>query len=299
MRILLPVDGSPFSRAAVGFVASRATLIGADPQVELLNVQPPLPSRAARALGGGVVRAYHAAESRRVLKPALAALRKAGLGPATRALVGHASETIAAVADKDEVDLIVMGSHGHGALASLILGSCTAGVLARTRKPVLLLRAGRHRDDDALDVGIALDGSRYGKAAARYVVRHRDLFGAAARFTLINVVPDFAGAVMPDMTGLPLPAFGEQELRVMRKRAFEHAVAPVRALLAKNGIDAGEMELIGNPGDAIAGYAGKAKLDLIVMGSHGLGAFRRAVLGSVATRVAAHCRTPLLLIRAA
>jgi nucleotide-binding universal stress UspA family protein len=104
---------------------------------------------------------------------------------------------------------------------------------------------------------------------------------------------------MPDMTGLALPAFSEEDLRIMRKRAFEHAVAPVRTLLAKNGIAAAESALTGNPGEAIADYARKAKLDLIVMGSHGLGAFKRVLLGSVATRVAAHCRTPLLLIREA
>jgi nucleotide-binding universal stress UspA family protein len=36
---------------------------------------------------------------------------------------------------------------------------------------------------------------------------------------------------------------------------------------------------------------------VLVLGSHGYGAFKQAVLGSVATRVAAHCDTPLLLVR--
>jgi nucleotide-binding universal stress UspA family protein len=297
MKILLPLDDSPYAKAAVDFIASRTTLIGAEPQVLVLNVQPPLPARAARTLGAKVVRSYHVAESNRVLKPALAALKRAGLDATALAMIGKASETIAAIADRDEVDLIVMGSHGHGAIAGLIVGSCTSGVMARSRKPIVLLR-GRYRAADALNVGIALDGSRYGKAAARYVARHRELFGAGARFTLINVVPDFAGAVMPDMTGLAMPAFSEEDIRAMRKHAFEHAVAPVRTQLAKAGIEAAETCLTGNPGEAIADYARKAKLDLLILGSHGLGAFKRALLGSVATRVAAHCHTPLLLIRA-
>ena len=48
MKILIPVDGSVYSDNAVAFVASRTTLIGQDPEVVLLNVQPPLPARASR-----------------------------------------------------------------------------------------------------------------------------------------------------------------------------------------------------------------------------------------------------------
>ena len=56
--------------------------------------------------------------------------------------------------------------------------------------------------------------------------------------------------------------------------------------------------LVGNNhGDEIAAYARNERLDLLVMGSHGYGALKSAVLGSIATRVAARCTTPLLLIR--
>jgi len=48
MRVLIPVDGSAHGTAAVAFVASRSTLIGAQPEVERLNVQLPMPPRAAR-----------------------------------------------------------------------------------------------------------------------------------------------------------------------------------------------------------------------------------------------------------
>ena len=57
------------------------------------------------------------------------------------------------------------------------------------------------------------------------------------------------------------------------------------------------MRLVGNPGDAIARYANKEKLDLVVMGSHGFTNFKSAVLGSVATRVAAEAECPILIIR--
>ncbi|GAB4472400.1 MAG: hypothetical protein OHK0044_16020 [Burkholderiaceae bacterium] len=299
MKILVPVDGSQFSKAAIDFIASRTTLIGASPQVELLNVHLPIPVRAARVVGKAVVKAYYEDESGRVLKPALAALKKAGLDATSTYAVGHPGEAIASAADRDKVDLIVMGSHGHGALAGLILGSTTNAVLARSRKPILVLRAKEAPKGDSLKVGIAVDGSKYGKAAARYVIKHRDLFGAAPTVVLIHVVPDLAGAVMPDMAGIAMPAFTEDEIKAMQKKAFDAALDPVRKLLQKEGLATEEVCLVGNAGDEIAAYAKKKKIDVLVMGSHGYGAFKAAVLGSTAMRVAAHCETPLLLVREA
>ncbi|MCX8003885.1 MAG: universal stress protein [Burkholderiaceae bacterium] len=299
MKILVPVDGSKHAKAALDFVASRTTLIGANPDVALLNVQLPVPPRAARMVGRQMVRAYHEEEANKVLKPAQALLKKAGLQASVRWVVGHPAEEIARAADRDRVDLIVMGSHGHGALAGLVMGSVAYGVLSRTTKPIVLLRARHAFAGDALSVGIAVDGSKYGRAAARYVLRHRDLFGAGARFVLLHVVPDYAAGVLPDMGGLALPALTAEEIRATQNKAFEEAVAPVRRLLAQGSLQAEEVCLVGNPGDEIAAYAKKKKLDLLVMGSHGWGALKRAVLGSVATRVAAHCDTPLLLVREA
>ncbi|MFN3564726.1 MAG: universal stress protein [Burkholderiaceae bacterium] len=297
MKILVPVDGSKFSKAAVDFIASRTTLIGGSPEVRLLNVQLPIPTRAARVVGRDVVKSYYEEESQRVLKPVLAALAKAGLEATADYAVGHPGEEIAAAADRDKVDLIVMGSHGHGALAGLVLGSTTNAVLAHTKKPILVLRAKDAPKGDSLKVGIAVDGSKYGTQAVRYVIKHRDLFGAAPEIVLIHVVPDFAGAVMPDMAGIAMPAFTEEEIKAMQKKAFDAALDPVRKLLAKEGLAAEEVCLVGNPGDELSAYAKKKKLDVLVMGSHGYGVFKAAVLGSTAMRVAARCETPLLLIR--
>lgn len=296
MRILLPVDGGEFSRAAVDFVASRTTLIGADPAVDLINVQLPVPARAARVVGKSVLSEYYTEESDKALKPALKRLTKAGLKATAQYRVGHPGEEIAAAAVHDKVDLIVMGSHGRSALKGLLLGSVTNNVLARTRQPLLVLRHRQAPVADSLKVGVAVDGSKYGREAVKYVLRHRALFGSKPEITLLHVVSDFAGAVMPDMAGIALPAFSPDEVRALQKKAFEAAIAPARKLLVKGGLRASEVCLVGQAGDELATYA-KKKLDLLVMGSHGFGAFKAAVLGSVATRVMARSTVPLLLIR--
>lgn len=297
MKILVPVDGSEYSRAAVDFVASRSTLIGTDPQVELINVQLEVPARAARIVGKPALSEYYRSESARVLKPALRRLTKAGLNANAREAVGHPAEEISAAATKDGVDLIVMGSHGHTALGNLLAGSVTSGVLARTKVPMLVLRHRETPTQDTLKVGIAVDGSKYGREAIRYVLRHRSLFGDKASITLLHVANDFAGAVMPDMGGIALPAFSASDIQSMQKQAFEAAFAPARKLLAKGKVSATEVGLVGNPGDELAAFATKKKLDVLVMGSHGYGEFRAALTGSVVTRVMAHCRVPVLLVR--
>jgi nucleotide-binding universal stress UspA family protein len=299
MRILVPVDGSKYSRAAIEFIASRATLAGASPEVQLLNVQLEVPVRAARLIGKAEVAAYYEDESKKALKGAVSALKRAGLAASAGYAIGHPAQAIAQRADESEVDLIAMGSHGHGALASLLLGSVTLGVLGRTRKPLLLLRGHGPAPGDSLKVGIAIDGSDYGIAAARYVLKHRPLFGAQPKFTVLHSVPEFAGSTMPDMAGIALPAYSAEEIKALQQQAFDKAVVPVRALFAEAGIAVDTVCLTGPAGDEIAAYAKKKKLDLLVLGSHGYGAVKAAVLGSVAQRVAAHCATPLLLIREA
>jgi len=299
MRILVPVDGSKYSRAAIDFIASRATLAGASPEVQLLNVQLEVPARAARLIGKAAVTAYYDDESKKALKGALSALKRAGLDAVSDYLVGHPAEAIARRADEAGVDLIAMGSHGHGALASLLFGSVTLGVLGRTKRPLLLLRGHGPAPGDSLKVGIAVDGSDFGIAAANYVLRHRPLFGAQPKFTVIHAVPDLAGAAMPDMAGIALPAYSAEEIRSMRQQALAKAVDPVRRLFDAEGVAMDTVCLTGPAGDEIAGHAKKQKLDMLVMGSHGYGAVKAAVLGSVAQRVAAHCATPLLLIREA
>jgi nucleotide-binding universal stress UspA family protein len=297
MKILVPVDGSDYSRAAVEFVASRSTLIGTEPQVELINVQLAVPVRAARVVGKSTLSEYYESDSAKVLKPALRRLQKAGLNATARYLVGNPGEEISSAAIKGGVDLIVMGAHGHTALGALLVGSVTNQVLARTKTPLLVLHRREIPRRDALKVGIAVDGSKFGREAIKYVLRHLALFGDRPEITLLNVVSDFAGALMPDMGGIALPAFSGEEIRAMQKKAFGASVAPARKLLAKGNLTPAEVCLVGNPADELAAYAKKKKLDVLVMGSHGYGAFKAAVMGSVTMRVMAHSRVPLLLVR--
>ncbi len=303
MRILMPIDGSPHSKAALDFIASRSTLIESQPDVELLNVQYPVSTRVARGAGRELVQHYHETEASKVIKPALAGLKRAGLPARAKSMVGSPGVVVGRIAAEDAADLIVMGSHGHTGFKSLLFGSVTQAVLASCNTPLLVLRSGKVPNaapkKDSLKVGIALDGSKYGIAAVRFVIKHLALFGPAPLLTLIHVVPDLTRLRVPGVfADAPVPGFKPEQVAEMQRAAFERAFAPARKLLKTSPLQVTEAQLTGNnPGDVIAAFATKNKLDILVIGSHGEGAFVATVLGSVATRVAAKCRNALLFIQ--
>jgi nucleotide-binding universal stress UspA family protein len=299
MKILVAVDGSDCSRRAIEFVASRRTLIKSSPEVLVLNVRWPLPAHPARIVGMANVREYYADEAEQALRPARKRLQKADLTPLVRYTIGRPATEISAAADKKHADLLILGSHGHSALGGMLLGSVTNEVLVRTKRPTLVVRGKAKTYPDSLRVGIAVDGSAYGPASLKYVLRHARLFGAAPSISLIHVVHMYDLVGMPSAAGIALPAFSPAGAQALQDRSFEAAMTPLRKLLKKQaGITAAEVRLIGQPGYELPRYANK-KLDILVMGSHGYGALKAVMLGSVATRVAAHCEIPLLLIRSA
>ncbi|HEU0202672.1 MAG TPA: universal stress protein [Burkholderiaceae bacterium] len=309
MKILVPINESKHSLAAVDFVAARSALVGREPEVLLFTAQWPVPRDMVRIVGRGKLRTFHDRSAERVFRPALQTLAKAKLAAQTISVAGHPGREIANAAQKKRVDLIVMASHGQGPVSGFLFGSVTNAVLAHSKTPLLILRDRRVPKQAWLRIGIAVDGSKYGAAAVRFVLKHRALFGlseknapaasSASTVSLIHVVPDFRTVVTTDLGATALPAYTEEQLESMRVSAFESGFAGAREQLRRAGIASDEVRLAGSPGDRIAAFAKEQKLDVLVMGSHGHGAFAAAVLGSVAMRVATKCRTPLLLIRRA
>lgn len=296
MRILLPVHAGEHSLQAAAFVASRCALVGADPQIVLLNVQQPafagLPTPAARER----LRAFYAKEAAKALEPAQAILAAAGLKTQAMHASGQPGARIALTAKLLAADLIVLGGGRRAPAAGALLGSVAADVLARCRTPVLLLRGAEHPPDRGMRVGIAVDGSAYGNAAVKYALRHLSLFGVEPEFSLIHVVREGTLQVQALLANLSGAGISFEAMRELRRQAVERALRTPLRLFARAGQTARTVELEGAPGDAIAKHA-DAQLDLLVMGSHGHGPLSSAVLGSTALRVASHCKVAMLLIR--
>jgi nucleotide-binding universal stress UspA family protein len=298
MKLLMPVDGSPHSEAALRFVASRPFPREEHPQIDVLNVQYPVPPRAGRAVGAELVHAWHEAESSNVLQPAVAVLREAGLDPASFYRVGSPGLEIAQWASEHESDLIIMGSHGRTARMNVLLGSVAQTVLAECCTPVLLIRQGDATSASSLRVGLAFDGTEHSRAALRFTLDFRAFFGPEVTLHLAHVVDEVPIQVRTALTNLASTTFTHEEVQAQRRQAFDHAMNVARAMLAAAEVEASAEMLVGaSPAAALADWVQRERIDLLVMGSHGTSLLKAAVIGSVAAGVGARCSTPLLLVR--
>lgn len=141
MKILLAVDGSPFTKKMLAYLAAHDELVAAGRHdYTVLTVQSALPPRARAALSKDMVDEYYAEEATKVLDPVTKFLGQSGITPVRRAEIGPAGEVIAKVAEDEKFDLIIMGTHGHGSLGKLVMGSVSTKVLANCSVPVMLVR---------------------------------------------------------------------------------------------------------------------------------------------------------------
>ncbi len=141
MKMLVAVDGSEFTKRMLDYLgAHEASWLNASHRYTVLHAVPAIPARAASALGHDEVQAYYAEEAERVFAPIRASFTERGIDAEFVHAVGHAPEAIAKTAERGGYDLVVMGSHGHGTLGSLVMGSTSSKVLAGCGVPVLLIR---------------------------------------------------------------------------------------------------------------------------------------------------------------
>lgn len=140
MKILAAVDGSSYTRRMLAYIAAHDEWLGAQHEYTLLTAVPPVPLRAAAVIDKATLQAWHDEGAERVFKPLRSFFKKQGLSADFVAKPGNAADVIASAAKKGRYDLLIMGSHGHGALASLVSGSVASKVLALCQTPVLLIR---------------------------------------------------------------------------------------------------------------------------------------------------------------
>lgn len=141
MNILLAVDGSKYTKKMLAYLVTHETLFGAQRHhFQLFTAVSALPPRAKSAVGSQIAKAHYADEAKAVLEPVEKFLTKHGFAFTADYKVGRAGDLIAEAAEQRECDLVVMGSHGHGALGNLVMGSVATQVLAQCKVPVLLVR---------------------------------------------------------------------------------------------------------------------------------------------------------------
>ncbi len=200
-------------------------------------------------------------------------------------------KTVSEYAAEWKIDLITVGSRGLGGFRRMLLGSVSSGLVTHAPCSVLVVRLSSSEEQPRFRrILVAVDGSKYAQKAVRAAIGIANTL--RAQLTALNVM------TLPWMASFnaPLPldkiyeGLREAGERVTRGAALE---AEKEGIWMKQVVSEG----ISSTVQTITGYATKENIDLIVLGTRGLGGFRRLLLGSVASGVVNHAQSSVLVVR--
>ncbi len=292
-KILVPMDGSPFSEAALPLALELSRRTGAE--LHLTTVIEGVTEYAFEGWGPAAEKA--ATEHLEGVVGRIESLTTGTVSYSVRH--GIAAEELANEVRESKVDIVVMSSHGRGGMARLWLGSVADRFSRTTDVPVLLVRP----DEDAepvTDFGhdfetllVPLDGSELSEKALRHATDFGELFDSAYHLTRVASYPiDISSPYLPQTVELnqeivdeakkAASAYLEEHAERMRKRGLRVTTSVVVDAQAGHGI-VREAEAVG--------------AEVIAMATHGHTGVKRFVLGSATDKVIRGSHVPVLLHR--
>lgn len=140
MKILIAVDGSDYTKRMLAYLAAHEEWFGPAHSYTVIHGVLAVPHRAAAFVSLETVRNFYETDAEAVLRPIRAFFAQQGLDATFVYTIGHVAESIAQRAEEGKFDLVVMGSHGHGEVVNLVLGSIVTKVMAKCSVPVLIIR---------------------------------------------------------------------------------------------------------------------------------------------------------------
>jgi nucleotide-binding universal stress UspA family protein len=295
MRVMLAFDGSAGAEAARDLVAHLRWPAGtAITLVAALERGPDLfgaPDFAVVPHDSHEAEALLLEDLQASLRAAAAPLQAPDRIVETRVVRGRPASALLDEANGMQPDLIVIGSRGHGPLATVLVGSVSAEVVDHAPCPVLVARtSAAHR----LIVGV--DGSASAQRAIATLSTWPIFAGLPARVVAVAEPPagwavSISAAFYPAWVELRDSTIGARrgQLEQIAERACED--------LAGVGLKSTAELREGDPADELLHAAGEDDADLIVVGSRGLSGLTRLALGSVARKVLLHTHASVLVVR--
>ncbi len=306
MKILLAVDGSEAGLAAVEEVARTPWPEGSIVMIVSVTDIPFPTQQWAMPMPTGSYEEWELIFEKRSVENTAQAMARFGeiAGAQTevvaKTLKGNPKIAILDEAEHWGADLIVVGTHGYNALERLWLGSVSRAVASHAKCSVEIVRrreAGG-ADGKAMRILIAVDGSEFGDAAVEEIANRPWPLGSEVHVISVIRLP-FTPS--PETQSLPYSYYSQLE-RAEREQAgsaVNRAVARLREGAAERGAHLALTSevVVGHPTETIIETAEKWGADLITLGSHGYGGFKRFLLGSVSYAVASHAPCSVEVVR--
>ena len=282
-RILVPLDGSALAEKAVPYATFIAKKHGS--QLFLLTVGSAPGSERINALG----RAY--------LELKATKLKAEGVKASTEIVYGNVSDKIVEFADKNDIDLIAISTHGYSGFKRLMLGSVAEKVIGSTYCPVLLIRP-TGEETPRVDCGrilLPLDGSFFSEAAIPCAEEMARGTGADIVLLAVTEVPD----VPSDRSPAIKPSWEEYRdaLAAESRQQAQAYLDRVKAAMKDRKVKVSSQVVTGDIAGSICDIVDCENIDMVIMATHGRTGVSRLVFGSVARRIADESRQPVLLVR--
>jgi nucleotide-binding universal stress UspA family protein len=297
--ILVPLDGSAFAEQALPWAACLAKQGNA--HLEVVRVHDPVPAWTIATEGAVAATAVDPgirAGEEQYLANCAARLREGGFtGVTCQLLDGDTAEQIARHAEDGAFGLVVLATHGRGALSRLWLGSVSDALVRRLTVPVLLIRptegSAIPRAEQFKRVLVALDGSTESESSITPALALAD--PKHCEVVLLRVVPPVP---MTADGGMPVTMPVDEDLTATLSKQAETYLAGV-AKARKGPHVTISTRVVVEPGvaQAVLHEAELAGAELIALATHGARGLRRMVLGSVADKVLRGADRPVLLTR--
>ena len=291
-RIIVGVDGSEQSQAALGWAIGQAELVGAD--LVLAHTWNP-DSYATPAMAGAVPDMIQAG----ALNDEAEELAQAWLDDLVTATATRTTASVSGVLASGspaghvldlsaEAIMVVVGSRGRGGLRSAVLGSTSQQIAHHAQCPVVVVRDSSPTSGHQVVVGV--DGSPASLAALREAFAQAKLRGAS--LLMVHAwSTSFAGTLVNS---------GQDFDRVRASEVDEGWALLNRSLAELQATDQSVeiIERLEQASPAAAIIEASKEAVLTVVGSRGRGGFAGLVLGSVSGSVLAHADSAVMVIRA-
>jgi nucleotide-binding universal stress UspA family protein len=298
MRILLAVDGSVSSDRATEIVSTFP--LPPESVVRVIAVQQPFVDMLSMSWASmGDTAADNETEEQRdgrhlreAIERAEVILKRPGLKLEGFLVRGRPASAIVDEAGAMEADLVVVGSRGHGTIATMVLGSTASEVVDHSPCPVLVARSNMLGT-----VAFADDGSKSARTAEA-IVTAWPLFAdrEISVVTVAEIAVPVAAGFTPGLYDQVLESYTRSTDEARKEVAEESETAAHR--LADAGLAATPIVLEGDPAAEIVRYATERSTGTIVMGTRGHTGLARLFLGSVARNVLLHSPCSVLIVRA-
>lgn len=281
MTVVVGVDGSVGAERALAWAVEEARWRRA--RLEVVHAW-------TRGLGGHAATASSLGlleeASQALLDRQVAFARTIGPGLEIEGVLLLEPAAVALVQLSEHSELVVVGSRGHGELASLLLGSVADACVRHARSPVAVIR--ERPSDGTLPVVVGVNGSAASTRALCWAANEARLRNA--RLVVVHAwTPLFVGELTSVSSTPDADAAIERAAAETLTRAADHVGAPGAGPKP-------EPELVrGDAADALLDAATRASL--LVVGSRGRSAVAGLVLGSVSTRCVHEAPCPVVVVR--